>query len=257
MPPSNASSVRAQLGNASKAVVRAGLRSMLRPIGFDVVRRYRMPSETFLGLGQLPIRTVVDVGANRGQFAREILRFLPQARVLCFEPLPDVFRSLQKWATSTAGAVVAYNLALGETNGTSRMQVHVDWDYSSSLLDTTEHAIDVYPYQKGQVTTQVRVARLDDFIADCDVPLIPDILVKVDAQGYDDRVLRGGQETLKRARACIIEINLDSLYEAQGTFRDIFLLLDSLGYTYAGNLDQAYTTAGHVVFIDALFLRCP
>ena len=48
------------------------LRSGLNRVGFDVVRIHRSPEATLLGVAQLDIRTVIDVGANKGQFAHLI-----------------------------------------------------------------------------------------------------------------------------------------------------------------------------------------
>jgi hypothetical protein len=64
-----------------------------------------------------------------------------------------------------------------------------------------------------------------------------------------------GIETFRKARVCILEICLDKLYENQANFEAILSLLYGLGYRYAGNLDQTYADDGHVIFIDALFLK--
>ena len=244
-----------EIARSLKSLARSGVSRLLRPVGFDLIRLQRLPRETYLGLGQLPIRTVIDVGANRGQFAREILRVFPRARLFCFEPVPGVFHVLQAWASRSSGQVSAFNVALGDTEGSVKMSVHVNWDYSSSLLKTTDLALQIYPYQEVQAPIDVRLTCLDEFVKQSGIELLPDILIKVDAQGYDDRVIRGGVETFRKARVCIVEINLDYLYEGQGSFRDIFLLLDSLGYQYAGNLNQEYSPEGRVVFIDAVFIR--
>ena len=57
------------------------------------------------------------------------------------------------------------------------------------------------------------------------------------------------------ASACILEVNLDNLYDKQATFNDITLLLYDLGYRYAGNLDQVCANDGHVIYIDAVFVK--
>ena len=240
---------------AAKKVLRNALSDALRPAGFDLIRRYRVPRTTFLGLRRFAINTIVDVGANRGQFAEEALEFFPRAHVISFEPQPLAFQALADRATSGRGHITPVNLALGDTEGVARMQLHVDWDFSSSLLPTTSLAHQLYPYQQQQQTLDVRLTTLDRFFEESALRLEPDILVKIDAQGYDDRVIRGGRSVFARARACIVEINLDRLYEQQGSFKDIFGLLDGLGYDYVGNLDQTYATDGHVVFIDAVFVR--
>ncbi len=77
----------------------------------------------------------------------------------------------------------------------------------------------------------------------------------MDVQGYEDRVIRGGIETFRKAKACITEINLDVLYDNQARFKDIFVLLDDLGYRYTGNCKQRYASDGHVIWLDALFIK--
>jgi FkbM family methyltransferase len=243
------------MAQAAKKALRGAVSDLLRPVGFDLIRLYRVPRTTFMGLRRFPIRTIVDVGANRGQFAEEALAFFPSAHIISFEPQPEAFQVLSHRATTGRGHITPVNLALGDSEGMARMQVHVDWDYSSSLLDTTPLAHQLYPYQQEQSTLNVRLTTLDRYFEEASVRLEPDILVKIDAQGYDDRVIRGGRSVFQRARAVIVEINLDHLYEQQGSFKDIFDLLDGLGYRYVGNLDQTYATDGHVVFIDGVFVR--
>lgn len=77
----------------------------------------------------------------------------------------------------------------------------------------------------------------------------------MDVQGYEDRVIKGGNETFNKAKACILEICLDRLYESQATFNELVALLSNFGFRYAGNLNQTYADDGHVIFIDAAFRK--
>ena len=85
----------------------------------------------------------------------------------------------------------------------------------------------------------------------------PELLVKLDVQGFEDRVIRGAAETFRRAAAAIIEVNLDVLYEGQASFRGILEAMEAAGLQYAGALDQVQLQADHVVYFDAFFLRRP
>ena len=49
------------------------------------------PRHNALGMRTMGIRTVIDVGANTGQFARYIQSILPDATILCSQPLPSPF----------------------------------------------------------------------------------------------------------------------------------------------------------------------
>jgi len=57
------------------------------------------------------------------------------------------------------------------------------------------------------------------------------------------------------AKASILEVCLDKLYEGQAEFKEITELLYELGFKYAGNLNQTYADDGHVIFIDAVFVK--
>ena len=81
------------------------------------------------------------------------------------------------------------------------------------------------------------------------------ILVKIDVQGYEDRVVQGGKEILRRTTTCILEINLDTLYQDQADFKDLVSKLYDLGFVYSGNLEQVYAEDGHVIFFDAVFRK--
>jgi FkbM family methyltransferase len=206
-----------------------------------------------LGLRGLPIRTVLDVGANTGQYARWVRRVHPAARVICFEPLPGPYEALSAWAASQGGAVTAVNVAVGETAGEVEMFHHVDHDQSSSLLATADlrHA----PQARRQERITVRRVTLDDAVAALPHPLEPDVLVKADVQGYEDRVIRGAPRTLEAARACVLEVCVEPFYDGQARFEDLIALLAGHGLRYAGNVSQSYDGGGRVLWFDALFLR--
>lgn len=221
--------------------------------GLDVSKASRNPGHTLLGLRNLPIRTVVDVGANTGQFAAHINRIFPQAKIFCFEPLADAFAELQRWAEPQAGQVQVFNLALGDEEGEALMFRHVEHSPSSSLLQTTEVCNQLYPQTQSQDSVTVKLTTLDAALGD--QLLQPEILIKLDTQGYERQVIRGAGRSLKQAKACIVEINLFKLYDQQPSFLELALILNEHGYQYAGNLEQTYSVTGEVVYIDAVFLK--
>jgi FkbM family methyltransferase len=235
--------------------VKKFVKYFINKLGFEIISIKKSPNNNLLGLKNYPIRSIVDVGANIGQFAKAITTFFPEAEIYCVEPLPDVFHQLDCWARRQNGKVKTFNFGLGDSRGTSEMILHVDHNYSSSLLRTTDYAKSIYPQMKRQSTLTVNVTTLDSLVNDLSGPLVGDILIKLDVQGYEDRVIRGGVETFRKARACILEINLDHLYEYQADFQDLANLLHSLGYRYMGNLDQTYAGDGHVIFIDSVFIK--
>jgi hypothetical protein len=108
---------------------------------------------------------------------------------------------------------------------------------------------------KKQKAIEIEQTTLDRAIANFSTTLEDNILIKLDVQGYENRVIKGGMETFKKSVACIVEISLDQLYEEQAHFREIFHQLDHLGYGYAGNLDQVLGKDGHVRYFNAVFVK--
>lgn len=231
------------------------VRKALNSVGFDVVRSTNNPAVTLLGLIKLPIHTVIDVGANTGQFARKIKEFYPDASIYCFEPLPGPFKTLNEWTETQKGKVKAFNMAVGDKQDEVEMFLHEDHTPSSSLLATTKYSEDYYPFVKEQKRVCVEQTTLDDVLRDIQCELSPEILIKLDVQGYEDRVVRGGSDLFRQASACILEVCLDNLYEGQAGFRQLVSMLDDLDFRYVGNLDQSYGEDGHCIFLDAVFLR--
>lgn len=231
------------------------IRSVVNRTGFDLVRLNKSPRKTLLGMAGYNFQSVIDVGANKGQFAQEISEFFPHAHLFCFEPLDAPFRTLSEWASKQGPRVRCYNMALGESKGEVTMHQHEDHSPSSSLLATTETCHVLYPQTRAERMTTIQISTMDEALADA-LPAMPrDILLKLDVQGFEDRVLRGGRHVLSQCRAVILEVCVEPLYQSQANFQVINNLLYEAGLNYVGNLDQAIGADGRVLFLDAVFVR--
>jgi FkbM family methyltransferase len=237
-------------------MLRKTIKALLDRAGYGIVRASNNPRRTLIGLRSMKIGAIIDVGANEGQFAKMISEAFPQAQIYCFEPLPLPFIRLESWVKTQGARVTAFNLALGREEGEVEMHYHPEHSPSSSLLATTELTEQSYPFTRAQEKKAVLVKSLDAALPASFWDGREGItLLKLDVQGYEKHVLLGAARCLSRTDACLLEICLDSLYDGQATFKELFLLLDEHGFRYAGNYDQAYATDGHVMWLDALFLR--
>ena len=208
-----------------------------------------------LGISKLPIKTILDIGANKGQFVKNIVKIFPNANIYAFEPVPIACGKLKKWADKQNGKVKVYQLALGDEDRKLEMNLHKMFSAASSFLPTTELSKSKYPMTQKQEKILVSQKKLDDLLRENEQDLISDILIKLDVQGYEDKVIKGGYQTFKRASACIVEISLDKLYQGQANFKAIFSLLSNLGYEYRGNIDQVSDRDGHIIFFNAVFIK--
>lgn len=228
---------------------------VIHSFGYDL---YKIPKVDFAGLDRLGINTIIDIGANRGQFARKAKSIFKEATFVCFEPVPSAFGELEQWAKSEGeGRVFAYNVALGEKREQKEMFFHEEHNDSSSMLQTTKGYEGEYPFVKNQKSVKVEQYPLDRAIKELvKKDSQKEVLVKMDVQGYENLVIEGGRQTLSGAKACIIEIVNDKFYRGQPDFKKIFLLMDSLGFVYHGNFEQVKDHKdGHIVYFDAIFKK--
>ena len=236
-----------------RAIARSTVR-VFNAAGLEVKRRAKSPATTLLGLRNRPFQTIVDVGANEGQFAAIARGHFPNARILCFEPQPGPRATLETWA-ATAGPIEVFGVALGPEAGEVEFHVHEDHNSSSSLLPSSDALAAQQPETRRQRLVKVPVETLDAVMDSLAPPAAGELLLKLDVQGYEEEVIKGGENTFRRANACILEVCLDDFYEGQATFADLHDRLHSFGLRYAGNLDQMLAEDGHVMFLDAVFVR--
>ena len=150
-----------------------------------------------------PDALVLDVGANSGQSIFSIKRVLPRARIISFEPNPCHAPALI--ALTDRFSDLSYEpVGLADQDGESYLYVPIyngkamsglaSFDYAKAagwLSPRTVYGFDPARLEIRQVKTKLQ--RLDDY------DLNPD-LIKIDVQGFEEQVIRGGMETIKRSR---------------------------------------------------------
>jgi FkbM family methyltransferase len=227
------------------------IKNFLRRFGYDV-RHYYPFWETVV----IPrnIKTVFDIGANNGEFSREALTHVPGARVYAFEPLADCFETLSARFKDISN-LKAFQIALGDESGQTAIQ-RSSFHPSSSLRPMADLHKTLYPKTAGSRTETITIARLDDIAKDIEIQ--EPLFLKLDVQGFEDKVIAGGRETFKRASLILIETSFVELYEGQPLFGDIHRMLSELGFSYHGAAaEHRNPKTGELLYQDSIFVRQP
>lgn len=225
-------------------------------LGLKPAIDYAESRSRLLGVRDLEIRTVFDVGANVGKMSRLYRRTFPAAKIYSIEPVPSLHQKLSNWASTQNGQVETMNVALGRAPGTATMYWNLSHSGGSTLVDPEVNQNSVRP-NAGSATVspiQVRVETLD--LLAKRVQLRDEILVKIDVEGLDMEVIEGGMELLRRASAVIVEIGLPEAPTGRPSFGEFVKVLGELGYMYRGNLACAYVS-GIARLADAVFIKQP
>lgn len=81
-------------------------------------------------------------------------------------------------------------------------------------------------------------------------------LIKVDVQGYEDKVIMGAKDTLIRVKVIIVETSFYELYEGQPLFSATYELLSKHGFVYSGSWGELKSPLdGAPLQQDSIFIR--
>jgi FkbM family methyltransferase len=180
------------------------------------------------------IRTVLDVGANVGQSTTRYLQSFPNAHIYCLEPVLGTFRQLQQNFKGLE-RVHCVQLALGSFAGPGQMALRGRSDRHFLLKrDCRQHETD---------TETVNVSTLDEF---CAARNILDIsYLKIDTEGGDLEVLKGGERMLSEQRIDFVEVEagMHAGNRSHVPFELLKSHLESKGYALFGIYTQIPETA--------------
>jgi FkbM family methyltransferase len=201
------------------------------------------------------INTVFDVGANTGQFGRELRSQADyHGRIVSFEPLSDAYVRLVKAAAGYKRWDVAPRVAIGAGEGTVTINVAAN-SLSSSVLSMLDSHVQAAPESlyTGQETVQLtsldKVAPL--YLEDSSITFL-----KIDTQGYEGPVLAGATRTLTRLTGVQLELSLVPLYAGQRLMPDLMEFMRDSGFDlWAVAPVLADPTSGRLLQFDATFFR--
>ena len=174
------------------------------------------------------IGTVLDVGANAGQYARRLRRAGYIGRIVSFEPLTLAHTSLAAAAADDPMWEVAPRMALGDRDGSVTLNVSAETDMSSTL-DFTDEMRTLLDDSGYVGTEQAEMARLDA-VYDRFVGQTARVLLKVDTQGTERQVLDGAGGVLDRIILLQIEMSIVPVYRGEPSYLETIAWLAERGF---------------------------
>jgi len=176
-------------------------------------------------LAGFELNTVVDIGANRGQFALCMRRLYPQAQIYSFEPLQ---KPASAWRKNFGHDPRARLYAKAVAPSSGRAEMHVTrWDVSSSLLPIGREQQRSFPLSDEAGLQTVETARLSDCLPTA--ALVAPALLKLDVQGFELEALQGCEDLLASFKFVYVEASFIELYVGQALAGEV------IAYMFARN----------------------
>lgn len=197
-----------------------------------------------------PCRTLVDIGANRGQFALVARRSWPDAQIYSFEPLEAPCRLFRR---VFAGDSRTRLFSAGIAPVRERRVIHLSRrEDSSSLLPIGAQA-EFFPGTEEAGRVEVEVGPLGEWLSAPEIE--PPAFLKIDVQGFEGEVLRGSEPLSDRFAYVYVEASFVELYQGQALADEVIRFLQDAGFRLEGIHNLAYAASGMAVQGDFFFVR--
>jgi FkbM family methyltransferase len=231
-------------------------RALLRSTTIDVTRftaathplarRMRLLADRNIDL-------VLDVGANTGQYATELRDLGYRGWIVSYEPVAAAYRELAV-AAARDGRWKAVHAGLGPEAGAATIHVAGN-SQSSSLLPMLDAHLASAPESSvigtETITLHTLAQALDEHAALGARPF-----VKIDAQGYEQRILASGGGALARVLGVQLEMSLVPLYDGEALMPALIADLERLGFVPM-SLEPGFADprTGRLLQVDGVFFR--
>jgi len=197
------------------------------------------------------LKTVVDVGANRGQFALAARHHAQEAYIVAFEPLEEAAEVFAQ-VFQADPVVELHRCAIGSRQG--EVEMHVSrTDDSSSLLPISNLQQQFFPGTQESGTRQVTVTPLD-------AALYPEqiqspALLKIDVQGYELEALKGGLLLLGCFEFLLVECSYMEFYTGQALADEVVSYVEKAGFVLVERSNLVRDEIGRPIQADFFFKR--
>jgi FkbM family methyltransferase len=199
------------------------------------------------------INVAFDVGANIGVTTKEMLQYFDSSKVYAFECHPNTFNKLTKNLAGTSA--YPFEIALSNTSGSDTFYDYGDEGYINSLTPNAPYAV---RFKKKAAELNVIKTTIDEFCFKNSISKID--LLKIDTEGHDINVLRGGQKMLSSNSVAFVYFEFNDFYQDintdGGSLNEITQYLSGFGFKFVATYtDYIVTEEKMFVVANALLFN--
>lgn len=201
-------------------------------------------------LNRFQINTIMDVGANVGQFGVDVRRHGFKGLLVSYEPVQESFKILlqtvqkhQPWK--------AFQLGLGAGETELLINVSGNAGLSSSILEMKPLHLENFPESATASSEKIAISTIDKQLENIGLPS-RNIMLKLDVQGYEAEVLKGASKSLSEIPLCYLEVSITPLYEGEISFLPILNQLSHFGHEVIDVFRGIKAKDGQLLQLDIL-----
>lgn len=199
---------------------------------------------------KIKVKTVIDIGSNKGQFLLLCSKYFPYANFFSFEPQLDQLEIQKKFFRNKI-KIKFFNFALGETEKISILYVTSRKD-SSSMYKINKKLVKNKDYEITE-KKEIKIKKISNILKKKD--LKKNILVKIDVQGYELNVIKGFEKLITEVKYLLIEVSNNEVYKKQPKSSKIIKYLKRKKFKIASESNWIQLDKSNVKQKDILFIN--
>lgn len=202
-------------------------------------------------LKQYKIDTIIDVGAYYGHVAKSLNYLFPKAKIYVFEPVKENCEIIEKRISSN-------NVLLAKCGLSDKEEAVKFYKYDNPALSSilsVNYDNNKFKSAKQIDLITIKTDTLDNFFKDKKIK--GNVLLKIDTQGTELLVLKGGKNLLRKISIIHLETSFEEFYSRQFLFSDIYTFLINYGFKYYGENREAefYPTFAPGKHVNSIFVN--
>lgn len=242
-------------------MLKQAVTTLARRMGYTIIPNWQLSTYEIVNdlkrrFALFKIDLVIDVGANSGQY-RDLLRERVgyTGPIASFEPIPELARKIAERAKSDLSWDIKH-MALGSTVGHAEFNIMAESQFSSLLAPRQGDGALFQDMNKVTERVTVAVSTLDTVLPALLKQHNPrGVFLKIDTQGFDLEVLRGGRHSLPLIAALQTEASVHRIYDQAPGYQEVIDFLQSNGFTISGIFPNNEGMFPRLVEFDCHFVR--
>jgi len=228
------------------------IKKYIQKTGFTIAR-YPSPDQKrrILAYHNFKVDTLLDIGANSGQYAGLMRESGYKGRIHSFEPTSKAFDLLRNKSKKDKDWHI-HQLAIGATAGEIEINISEN-SFSSSILEIEKLHVKSAPQSRYISKETVPIETIDNLFSVI-AKSAKSIYMKIDTQGYESEVLKGAENSLPKIQCIQLEMSLVKLYKNEWLFEETISYLKKKYFEIYTIEPEFYdTSTGQLLQIDAIF----
>jgi FkbM family methyltransferase len=199
------------------------------------------------------IDVLFDIGANNGQYAVNMRKIGYDNKIISFEPLKSAYEDLEKASLKDDDWIIN-DYAIGDKDSSGVINVSNN-SFSSSILNILSAHTESAPNSKFIGTQEINIKKIDS-VFNSFTNLNDRVMLKIDTQGYEKKVIEGAINSLENVLIIQIEMSIVQLYEGELEFIEMIEFLKDKGFKLF-SLENGFSNldSGQLLQVDGIFVN--